>query len=539
MRYVNILLATLIIYVATMNQIQPARAAAPLVVPAGAYAASFAYAAGAVAVGAIGTAVGFEYGDQIRQYGMDAWSKASNEVKNAWQSIVDTAVAANTLAYNAAQFIMDNLVDWYVGMYGNALSTSGAIEFEKNSGSGLSSTSDIIYADSSHRIYVNGYIGDTLRFLWYENIVKLENGSKIVATFPIPVKGNANVWGKYNALGARSIKKPSTFDITAPPIENALNNIKTSSNRITMPPITAYQPITKNGEELVYDYYTGTATYKATGMPFLGSLETDVDWQIPQIVSTVVAGQRDVGFILGEDYISTKTETDIKPYDLPPPITDFWLRYRPANDVINMSLENLLTYPLDIVINPADAMISDIDVVITPTGVAEFDIETGLITAVGAGTATLTIKHKYDAIAKQIDITINVADTAIPYEQIIADSISRVETNTATIADAITNPVGAGSSKVNWDKLKTTAGVFTTKFPFSLPWDVANAFTATFASITDDSPPEFVWEFRGETIRISIHPILVDMAAYLRAALLIMWDLGMIYAVRKLLGGAS
>lgn len=101
-----------------------------------------------------------------------------------------------------------------------------------------------------------------------------------------------------------------------------------------------------------------------------------------------------------------------------------------------------------------------------------------------------------------------------------------------------------GDKKIDWDKLKTTFSGFTTKFPFSLPWDVSNAFDAVFPDVTDVEKPE--WEFKIKKPdgtyhfqKLTIAPELEKYFGFLRSAILILFNIGLIYAIRQWFGGAS
>jgi len=106
-------------------------------------------------------------------------------------------------------------------------------------------------------------------------------------------------------------------------------------------------------------------------------------------------------------------------------------------------------------------------------------------------------------------------------------------------------PPGDGGNpvkKINWPKLKAIPMAFTTAFPFSLPWDIAKGLDATFGSIDDQKGPiKFTWNAYKEStpITFTVPEMFLDWFKYIRTFILIIFDIGFIYAVRKLLGGAS
>ena len=106
-------------------------------------------------------------------------------------------------------------------------------------------------------------------------------------------------------------------------------------------------------------------------------------------------------------------------------------------------------------------------------------------------------------------------------------------------------PPGDGGNpvkKINWPKLKAIPMAFTTAFPFSLPWDIAKGLDATFGSIDERKGDiKFTWNAYKEStpITFTVPEMFLDWFKYIRSFVLIIFDITFIYAVRKLLGGAS
>lgn len=119
-----------------------------------------------------------------------------------------------------------------------------------------------------------------------------------------------------------------------------------------------------------------------------------------------------------------------------------------------------------------------------------------------------------------------------------------VETGAPT-APAPTYPSDAepAPSKIHWKKLIGLGNYFTTRFPFSLPWDVGRAFNGVFGQISDSDTPVFNFPvtYQGKThqFKITFPDWILPWLPFWRGAVLIMFDIGIIYAIRKWFGGAS
>lgn len=125
-----------------------------------------------------------------------------------------------------------------------------------------------------------------------------------------------------------------------------------------------------------------------------------------------------------------------------------------------------------------------------------------------------------------------------------AGVLENILTGVQTIADVLTSGIVGDVSKINWDKLKMVGSAFTTAFPFSIPWDVGRAFDAVFGSFDDlKDTPEWEWKinFLGQQypIKFKIDDYFLDWFGIIRSVMLILFDVGLVYAVRKMLGGAS
>lgn len=117
--------------------------------------------------------------------------------------------------------------------------------------------------------------------------------------------------------------------------------------------------------------------------------------------------------------------------------------------------------------------------------------------------------------------------------------VEAIAAGVAAVAEFFGQGLMGDTAKIKWDKLKLSASGFTYAFPFSLPWDVGRAFDAVFGNFDASNPPEWQLKIHKETFTIKIPDMLLGWFPFTRAALLIMFDIGLIYSVRKLLGGAS
>lgn len=157
-------------------------------------------------------------------------------------------------------------------------------------------------------------------------------------------------------------------------------------------------------------------------------------------------------------------------------------------------------------------------------------------------------------IPQQGEIVVSIPDTVIdqvvpkeytespdvPSEGIIG-GIAQVF---APVIDFFKDGIVGNINDVNIDALKSIPATVTTKFPFSLPWDAGRALDAVFGQFTESNTPpiwQYVLEFRGDThvFNIQFPQLLHNWMPFIRAFILIGFDISIIYAVRKLLGGAQ
>lgn len=130
--------------------------------------------------------------------------------------------------------------------------------------------------------------------------------------------------------------------------------------------------------------------------------------------------------------------------------------------------------------------------------------------------------------------------------------------NTGALADPVTGEIvkpaegtgestGTGTSTgtfdpgapadVNWPKLQTVGALFTTRFPFSLPWDFAHLI-----GIINTSPeqPQINVDTHFGNLPVKFNIKLDQLDAYMpffRGMLVVSFSIGLIMATRRLMGG--
>lgn len=88
----------------------------------------------------------------------------------------------------------------------------------------------------------------------------------------------------------------------------------------------------------------------------------------------------------------------------------------------------------------------------------------------------------------------------------------------------------------DFDGFKELGETFTTKFPFSIPFDIYRLFEAVFGDMGSERP-HFVYPVGNTEFEIGIPAYFDEWMPFARSMLLIIFDIGLIYAVRKMMGG--
>ena len=105
------------------------------------------------------------------------------------------------------------------------------------------------------------------------------------------------------------------------------------------------------------------------------------------------------------------------------------------------------------------------------------------------------------------------------------------------------DPITTGDPKeINWAKLKGVPMILTKKFPFSLPWDAQRFMQGVFGDVPQAEEINFkIDKLAGIHfgLDIKIPPYFDSFFDFSRQATVILFDIGLIYALYRLLGGAS
>ncbi|MGN7855156.1 hypothetical protein [Exiguobacterium sp. 22311] len=105
-----------------------------------------------------------------------------------------------------------------------------------------------------------------------------------------------------------------------------------------------------------------------------------------------------------------------------------------------------------------------------------------------------------------------------------------------------TDPDDEDPTKVKWDKLKSIPTFMTTRFPFSLPWDIGRFMDAVFPDVTPIT--ELVFEFPDiadydTSFEIRIPEYFEPWMDFARSAFIYGFDISLVYAIYRLFGGAQ
>jgi len=148
-------------------------------------------------------------------------------------------------------------------------------------------------------------------------------------------------------------------------------------------------------------------------------------------------------------------------------------------------------------------------------------------------------------------------DISIPKVDVNVKDVPWTTTNDTAITDAMTGEtvitdtgVGTGETtipvesspditKIKWDKLRLSGQLFTTAFPFSLPFDIAKALDAVFGGLTSTNIPDLNIVMFDTNFVIRFPQVLKNYLVFIRSMMLIIFDVSLVYAIRKWFGGAS
>jgi len=139
-----------------------------------------------------------------------------------------------------------------------------------------------------------------------------------------------------------------------------------------------------------------------------------------------------------------------------------------------------------------------------------------------------------DSLADAID---NATSNVLANEKVNAvDDI----TDNATTVKPTPPPTGGDDSdgKVNWKKLLNLGGLFKKVFPFSIPFVLSDYLTGSFDGIEKKEFPSYdVPIFNNQKVHVSMPKGFYKLLPFIRAILLMLFDIGLLYSVHKWLGG--
>lgn len=97
-------------------------------------------------------------------------------------------------------------------------------------------------------------------------------------------------------------------------------------------------------------------------------------------------------------------------------------------------------------------------------------------------------------------------------------------------------------TNIEWDKLKAIPNIFTKKFPFSLPWDAKRFIDSVLGDIPEAKDIVVNLEEIGGVhigMNITLPDFFDQFFDFTRVITLVIFDIGLIYGLYRLLGGAS
>jgi len=159
------------------------------------------------------------------------------------------------------------------------------------------------------------------------------------------------------------------------------------------------------------------------------------------------------------------------------------------------------------------------------------------VTGVTAKTPADVIQGTTSVAPPDVDVVNETGWLANIYSK-LSSLVSGITALPSAIVGAISDNI-VGDMNIDISPLRNVFTGVTTKFPFSLPWDLQNAVNL-FAGSGENIGPwaiAFPTPYGDVTFDVVIPQSFLDYLVYIRWALLIMFDVGLIYATGRLLGG--
>lgn len=150
-------------------------------------------------------------------------------------------------------------------------------------------------------------------------------------------------------------------------------------------------------------------------------------------------------------------------------------------------------------------------------------------------------------------------DWSFPKDKVISDSLADAVDNATSnvlanekvnVVDDVTDdskvvkptppPTDDSDSKgeVHWKKLLDLGSLFKKVFPFSIPFVLSDYLTGSFDGIEKKEFPSYdVPIFNNQKIHVSMPKGFYKLLPFIRAILLMLFDIGLLYSVHKWLGG--
>lgn len=94
-------------------------------------------------------------------------------------------------------------------------------------------------------------------------------------------------------------------------------------------------------------------------------------------------------------------------------------------------------------------------------------------------------------------------------------------------------------AKLDLDKFKSIANDFTHTFPFSIPWDIFRAIEAVFGGLESENKLSVTLPIGNTDFVIKVPDFFDKWQKFVKGFILIIWDLSIIYALRKWWGASE
>lgn len=512
-RYFKILICVIVLSSSLVLSNQKAKAFLWVeAVPAGVISAGGAYALGALGVGAVATAVGLEYGDEINAHASRVWNGSTKLAKDTF----DLSIQATVASGNYVQKIGSDFWDWVTGsadkLAGAVIMGSKALMNLATSKENASEVTANVKVDEggslvSKSVTLSTAYPDVIaQFYGYQapyiSASGYEDKGQIYSTYTFPSGSEDAFAFSSNSTGLIQFR------------ELAVNIIAGTVYIYGFNPATDLGTKTNYGENLIP---FATATLGQDNIFNDMSYSETVATMNKLMNSRTVEGVIDTLAFLGLDNFGIgnaetweeydKTRAKILEQDIP--------RFKDAGLVLPVN--DVVAYEAG---NPAKTLTYDADagVYVNQDGVV----------------------YEGDVVYDFPKATVVTGADGIPYIVTNVDGIP-VDITTGIAVPTVDAPAtggGTGTGDPTKDWKTRMKALVTTKFPFSLPWD----FYAMLSFVNADPiQPEFKidTEFMGMPVKFDKKiDYLQDYLPFFRTFIIIGFCISLILMTRKLLGGS-